>query len=103
MPPSEYFRRQMYACFWFEQAGVAPAIDSLGADHVLFETDFPHPTCLYPDSLGFAAKTLADVDPAVQRKVLHDNSARLYRIPPRGADRPAPVTARPRTTRRSAP
>ena len=21
MPPSEYFRRQMYGCFWFERAG----------------------------------------------------------------------------------
>lgn len=85
MPPSEYFRRQMYACFWFEQAGVAHAIDSLGADHVLFETDFPHPTCLYPNSLEYAAKTLAEVGPSVQRKVLQDNSAELYRIPLRGS------------------
>jgi predicted TIM-barrel fold metal-dependent hydrolase len=84
MPPSDYFRRQMYACFWFEQEGVPQAIESLGADHVLFETDFPHPTCLYPSSLEYAAKTLADVDPAVQRKVLQDNSAELYRIPLRG-------------------
>ena len=28
-----------------------PTIDALGADHIMFETDFPHPTCLYPDSL----------------------------------------------------
>jgi uncharacterized protein len=81
MAPSEYFRRQMYACYWFEQADVGHTLERLGADHVLFETDFPHPTCLYPDSLSHAAKGLAGVAPDVQRKVLQDNAAALYRIP----------------------
>jgi predicted TIM-barrel fold metal-dependent hydrolase len=80
MRPSEYFRRQMYACFWFERADVAHDIQCLGAERILFETDFPHPTCLYPDSLGYAARGLADVTPAVQRMLLQDNAAALYRI-----------------------
>jgi uncharacterized protein len=81
MRPSDYFRRQMYACYWFEQTDVAHTLEQLGVDNVMFETDFPHPTCLYPDSLAHAAKGLADVAPDVARKVLQDNAANLYRIP----------------------
>jgi uncharacterized protein len=78
--PSEYFRRQIYACYWFEKMDVAHTFDVLGHDNILFETDFPHPTCLYPDSLTYAAQGLAGVAPEVQRKVLQDNAAALYRI-----------------------
>jgi predicted TIM-barrel fold metal-dependent hydrolase len=78
--PSEYFRRQMYACFWFERDDVAHTIERLGEDRILFETDFPHPTCLYPDSLGYAAAGLESVGADVQRKLLQDNAAALYGI-----------------------
>ena len=81
LPPSEYFRRQIYACYWFERRDVAHTFEVLGSDNILFETDFPHPTCLYPDSLAYAAEGLAEVSPEVQRKVLQDNAAALYRIP----------------------
>jgi predicted TIM-barrel fold metal-dependent hydrolase len=79
--PSEYFKRQVYACYWFEKIDVAHTFEVLGNDNILFETDFPHPTCLYPDSLSYAAKGLDGVAPDVQRKVLQDNAAALYRIP----------------------
>ncbi|MBV8949435.1 MAG: amidohydrolase [Actinobacteria bacterium] len=81
MPPSAYFRRQMYGCYWFENRDVAHTLDVLGQDNVLFETDFPHPTCLYPSSLEHAAAGLDGVPADVQRKVLQDNAAALYRIP----------------------
>jgi predicted TIM-barrel fold metal-dependent hydrolase len=83
MTPSEYFRRQFHGCFWFEvhRDDLAALIDSVGADNVMFETDFPHPTCLYPDSLSVAAAGLANVDAEVRRKVLSDNAAQLYSIP----------------------
>lgn len=79
--PSEYFRRQIYACYWFERVDIARTIDLLGAEHILFETDFPHPTCLYPDSLEYAAQGLSSVSSDVVRKVVQDNAASLYRIP----------------------
>jgi uncharacterized protein len=81
MKPSEYFRRQVYSCFWFEQTDLARVIDSVGVDNVMFETDFPHPTCLYPDSMTLAAKGLGELEPDVRRKVLSSNAANLYRIP----------------------
>jgi hypothetical protein len=46
----------------------------------MFETDFPHPTCLYPDPLAIAARSLADLDDATRRNVVSTNAARLYGI-----------------------
>ena len=79
--PSEYFKRQFYGCFWFEKTGLATAIESLGAERVLFETDFPHPTCLYPEGGDHLRDSLADLDDHTRRLVLQDNAAQLYRIP----------------------
>jgi uncharacterized protein len=81
MMPSGYFRRQMHGCFWFEQYGLAEAIDALGDEHVMFETDFPHPTCLYPDSLVEATAALSTLTPAVRAKVLSTNAIGLYGLP----------------------
>jgi predicted TIM-barrel fold metal-dependent hydrolase len=75
------FRRNIYACFWFEEAGPLRLLDDLGADNVMWESDFPHPTCLYPDPVTRTLEVLRDVDPAVVRKVMQDNAARLYGIP----------------------
>ena len=83
MKPSDYFRRQMYSCFWFEGgSALLGDIERLGADHCMFETDFPHPTCLYPQPLNGIATTFAehDVDVETRRKVLGGNAARIYNI-----------------------
>jgi predicted TIM-barrel fold metal-dependent hydrolase len=81
MKPSDYFRRQVHVCYWFEQESFRAALEVLGPDNILFETDFPHPTCLYPDPLAQAAKGLVDVEPGARRKLLSTNAATLYRIP----------------------
>jgi predicted TIM-barrel fold metal-dependent hydrolase len=81
LTPTEYFQRQMHACFWFEEAGAAEAIAALGPDRVLFESDYPHPTCLYPDTLATAGPTVRSLPASTRRKVMSENAARLYRIP----------------------
>jgi predicted TIM-barrel fold metal-dependent hydrolase len=80
MKPSDYFRRQMFGCFWFEHGSVPAAIDALGADRILFETDYPHPTCLYPDPLTYVASLEPLIGEENLRKVVQDNAAKLYRI-----------------------
>jgi predicted TIM-barrel fold metal-dependent hydrolase len=80
MLPSEYFRRQVYSCFWFEQTGLPRLIEAVGEDNVMFETDFPHPTCLYPESMELASG-VRELQPSVQEKVLCANAAGVYRIP----------------------
>ncbi|MDG2306745.1 MAG: amidohydrolase family protein [Candidatus Binatia bacterium] len=78
LSPLEYFRRQIYGCFWFETRDVASTIRRLGVDNVMFETDFPHPTCLYPRPLDHAREQLADLTPQERRKVLSTNAAGVY-------------------------
>jgi len=80
--PSEYFRDHWYATFWFERAkgNLQPIVDAIGDDRILFETDFPHPTCLYPDPLGTIEGAMKTLRPESRRKILGDNAARLYRL-----------------------
>jgi predicted TIM-barrel fold metal-dependent hydrolase len=80
MLPSEYFRRQFYGCFWFESVALTHMLDVLGVNNVMFETDFPHPTCLYPKSDERVRKSLASLDDHARRRVLQDNAAELYKI-----------------------
>lgn len=80
MPPSGYFKRQIHACFWFETSGLDQAVAALGSDHLMFETDYPHPTCTYPNGLELAAEAMSQIPDAVRRKLMGGNAARLYRI-----------------------
>jgi predicted TIM-barrel fold metal-dependent hydrolase len=78
--PSDYFRDHFWGCFWFEKVSPKHLIDVIGEDNVLFETDFPHPTCLYPDVQEYLAEITADWSPSRRRKILQDNAAKLYGI-----------------------
>jgi predicted TIM-barrel fold metal-dependent hydrolase len=80
--PSEYFRTNWYATFWFEKANgnLQSLIDNVGEDRVMFETDFPHPTCMYPDPLGAVEEKFSALRPETMRKALGENAAALYRI-----------------------
>ena len=86
--PSEYFARNVYACYWFEQTAPRRLFDKIGVDNVLFETDFPHPTSLYGDEVHARIKSgLADCEDSVRRKILWGNSEKLYKVsPPTAAD-----------------
>ena len=79
--PSEYFARNVYACYWFEQTAPRRLIDKVGVDNILFETDFPHPTSLYGDEVHTRIKGgLSDCDESVRHKILWDNAQKLYKV-----------------------
>jgi predicted TIM-barrel fold metal-dependent hydrolase len=81
--PSEYFQRNVYGCFWFEDGPRLMAdIEAVGIDNCMFETDFPHPTCLYPQPLNGVAKTFADagISYEAKKKLLGGTAARVYNI-----------------------
>ncbi|HZP29498.1 MAG TPA: amidohydrolase family protein, partial [Acidimicrobiia bacterium] len=80
--PSEYFRSNLYATFWFENSRnkLPELIDSVGEDSILFETDFPHPTCLYPNPLDTVEAKMATLAPDVRRKIYGENARKLYRL-----------------------
>ena len=87
LKPSEYFQRQVYACFWFEEQSALKAIEQIGSTNVLYETDYPHPTSMSPGPASIAERPrdfldrqfsgLAETD---LRNVLHDNAARVYHL-----------------------
>jgi len=79
--PSEYFQRQIYGSYWFE-TDLDDTIRRLGEDNIMFETDFPHATCLYPGVREHVQNTHKGLDPRVQRKLLYENAARVYNIDP---------------------
>jgi predicted TIM-barrel fold metal-dependent hydrolase len=80
--PSEYFRSNLYATFWFENARnkLPDLIDAVGEDNILFETDFPHPTCLYPSPLKTVEDKMATLSPEVRSKIMGENARKLYRL-----------------------
>jgi predicted TIM-barrel fold metal-dependent hydrolase len=80
LTPLEYFQRQIYATTWFERADLPSLVNRVGEDRIMFETDFPHPTCLYPDPLQNAAANMAALTPSAQEKILSGNARRLYKL-----------------------
>ena len=79
--PRELFKRQVYSCFWFEESAPQRLLDIIGVDNVMFETDFPHATCLYPGAVDKGLKALAPWEDDVIRKVMGGNAARVYNLP----------------------
>jgi uncharacterized protein len=84
--PSEYFKRQIYATFWFEHRTVERLIDLL-EDNVMFESDFPHPTCLAPGPVSYTdspnkviQNNLIKLPERILKKLLYANAARVYRL-----------------------
>ncbi len=79
--PWQYFRDHFACTFWFEKVAPKLLLETIGVDNVMFETDFPHPTSLYPGVQAHLVDVLGGYDHAVQKKVLQDNAVRLYNLP----------------------
>jgi uncharacterized protein len=80
MRPTEYFKQHFWVSFWFETVAPTKLIDEIGADRLLFETDFPHPTSLYPGVQDKLVSVLGGHDHAVRKQILHDNAAKLFNL-----------------------
>ena len=84
--PSERFREHMFGSFWFEKNSMSLLPEY--ADNIMFETDYPHPTCLCPGPASIAdparvmvKNSLSGTPDDVIRKVLWSNAATLYGVP----------------------
>lgn len=78
MKPSAYFDRNFYSCFWFEKENIGNRVREAGIDNVMFETDYPHPTSLYP--INNLEERLSGLTEEERAKVLSLNAAKLYNI-----------------------
>ena len=86
--PSEYFHRQCYGTYWFERL-YPELVERVGAGNIMFETDYPHPTCLLEDDIREAIDVgLDSVSADVRERIAWRNAADLYGLsirPPIGA------------------
>jgi predicted TIM-barrel fold metal-dependent hydrolase len=80
-PPSHYFRSNVFGCALPFEATAAATIRSVGADRILFETDFPHPDMSYPNTAQMLASTLAELDDDEVEQVLRSNARRVFGLP----------------------
>jgi predicted TIM-barrel fold metal-dependent hydrolase len=80
MKPSEYWYRQMYATYQQDQAGI-DQIAKIGADNVMWGSDFPHPDGIWPDSMEFLQRQVGHLAEEQRRKILYENAAKLYGFP----------------------
>jgi uncharacterized protein len=78
--PTEVFRRQIYACTFFERRNFLDTVRQVGVDNIMFETDFPHPACLYPDGLDHMADVIAEMTHEERFKIFSGNAAKVYNI-----------------------
>jgi predicted TIM-barrel fold metal-dependent hydrolase len=76
-PPSEVFRRQVIATFEEEELA-SRAISLIGADHVMWASDYPHTDSTFPESQRAIQETLGSLPADDVRKITALNCARLY-------------------------
>ncbi len=81
LPPSAYFKRQIYATFQKDLHGVR-AMAGIAPDNVMWGSDYPHRDGTWPFSRKAIEAQFAGVGADVQRKMLWENARRVYRIEP---------------------
>ena len=81
LTPKEYFKRHFWVSYWFEDYAPTKMLEDIGFDRVMFETDYPHPTSLYPGVQDKLVQTLGAYDYATRKRVLERNAAELYNLP----------------------
>ncbi len=75
LTPSEYFARQCFVACDADEGQLEFAASQLN-DNLIFNTDWPHPDAPIPGAVdSFLGHDIAD---EVKRKILWDNSVRLY-------------------------
>lgn len=77
--PSEIFHRQVLVTFEEEPLG-PKLLPLLGADNVMWASDYPHPDSPFPHSLRAIEEAFAGLDPSLRRKATGENCARLYHL-----------------------
>jgi predicted TIM-barrel fold metal-dependent hydrolase len=78
-PPSEYFRRQVWAGADVDESMIPAASVRWGSDKFFWSSDFPHFDG-FPGALRQLKKSIASMAPADQQNIIGDNAARAYNL-----------------------
>jgi len=78
LKPSEMFHRQCCFTSWYDE--VAPFAEYVGADHILWSTNFPLATSTWPRTRETIDHCFQGLSAEAREKVLWGNAARIYRL-----------------------
>jgi uncharacterized protein len=78
--PSEYFRRQCWAGFEPEEWNLADCARWLGADRIIWASDYPHPE-FHPGVVKELQDAIAGLTLDDQRAIMGRNAVNAYRLP----------------------
>jgi predicted TIM-barrel fold metal-dependent hydrolase len=87
-PPSAYYYRNVFTCFFRDKAGVR-LLDKVGEDNITFEADYPHTDSTWPDSRKVAEECLGGLTDAQVYKIVRGNALRMLSLPPDPPERSA--------------
>ncbi len=75
-PPSAYYYRQMYGCFFDDEVGLE-MLDRVGVSNITFETDYPHSDSTWPHTKEVAEKLMGHLPDDVIRKLVRGNAIEM--------------------------
>jgi len=78
--PSHYWRNNVSYTFMRDRTAIL-AREVIGADRLMWSSDFPHGDSTWPDSQQVIDEQFEGVPEHEQRLILHDNAAKLYGLP----------------------
>jgi predicted TIM-barrel fold metal-dependent hydrolase len=77
MRPSEYFQRQCWISYEPVEGSLSHLVDYLGANKILWATDYPHPDGFFPGAPVLIAEKLSEDN---KRKVLAESALQFYNL-----------------------
>jgi hypothetical protein len=78
--PSEVLRRNFWFCS-IDDPSAFGALDAIGAERILIESDYPHADSTWPDTQQVVARNVADLSAQDAARITHRNAAELFRHP----------------------
>jgi predicted TIM-barrel fold metal-dependent hydrolase len=78
-PPSTYYYRQVYGCFFEDDHGVR-SLEEVGVNNITFETDYPHSDSTWPHTREVAERLMKGLDDVTVEKIMRGNAIRMLKL-----------------------
>jgi len=79
--PSELFAQGSYISFDVDEKLLARTAKLLGAEHLIWASDYPHPDAKLPGVVAELKHNCAELPPLEQGQIIGENAVALYRLP----------------------
>jgi predicted TIM-barrel fold metal-dependent hydrolase len=78
LTPSEYFARQCWISFEIDEATLPALAPFVGADRIVWGSDYPHADSTFPGALRELRETIASLPVTTRDRILGLNATELY-------------------------